>query len=440
MSCGCVRCQNNKPFDMPAGIVESALNGDLVLFCGAGISTESKNVLPFTFYTEVMEELALDDTSLSFSELMQRYCSQPNGRKKLIAKIKARFANIHSFPELERAATQFHKELAELHFIKTIITTNWDTYFEEYCAATPITIPEDYAFYNEQERFVLKIHGSISNLSTIVATKDDYNRCLKRLKTNLIGARLKDIFARKTVVFIGFSFGDDDLNQILRYVRSQMKEFIPHIYIVSLDESLCERLGYRNATHITTDGSFFLHCLKNIFIEKKVVANCDAKRSISEAMDRTLEFHDELSKYDVHQNPCLVYCLAYQDGVIHAFERFFQMYPTGDYNHPCYMHDLIIQYQNRIDQRCESGNFSDEAYYEGYLNALVLIAVCSTQPDAIESFPYLYLPNADTDITDLDGLFTELDRLDKSEDEYSMYARNMVQNLEEGITIHHPPY
>ena len=37
-------CKNNNSFDMPNEIIESVK--ELVLFCGAGISTESKAVLP----------------------------------------------------------------------------------------------------------------------------------------------------------------------------------------------------------------------------------------------------------------------------------------------------------------------------------------------------------------------------------------------------------
>lgn len=105
---------------------------------------------------------------------------------------------------MERAATKFHRELAELYFIKTIITTNRDAYFEECCAATPITTPEDYIFWNENERCVLKIHGSINNLGSIIATEDDYTKCTESLEKGIIGSTLKTIMARCTVVFIGF--------------------------------------------------------------------------------------------------------------------------------------------------------------------------------------------------------------------------------------------
>lgn len=112
MTCECAICKNDKPFDLPKEIVHAALEGELVLFCGAGISTEGKNVLPFSFYSSIKNELDLKDEEISFPKLMQQYCNLPNGRKKLLKKIRERFNYINSFPELERQATAFHRELA----------------------------------------------------------------------------------------------------------------------------------------------------------------------------------------------------------------------------------------------------------------------------------------------------------------------------------------
>lgn len=91
MMCECTICKNNKPFTFPKEIIDATLNGELVLFCGAGISTEGKNVLPYSFYTSIKKELNLTKDDISFSDLMQQYCNQPNGRKKLLKKIRDRF-------------------------------------------------------------------------------------------------------------------------------------------------------------------------------------------------------------------------------------------------------------------------------------------------------------------------------------------------------------
>lgn len=71
MNCECAICKEHKPFVMPKEILDAAENGELVLFCGAGISTENKRVLSFSFYKEIQEELEIADNTLSFSKLMQ---------------------------------------------------------------------------------------------------------------------------------------------------------------------------------------------------------------------------------------------------------------------------------------------------------------------------------------------------------------------------------
>ena len=56
-SCNCSFCISNSEFDMPNEIVEAAINNNLVLFCGAGVSTESKLVLRSSLYTDIFNDL-----------------------------------------------------------------------------------------------------------------------------------------------------------------------------------------------------------------------------------------------------------------------------------------------------------------------------------------------------------------------------------------------
>ncbi len=441
MNCECSICKNNKPFELPDEIVDAAVKGELVLFCGAGISTEGKNVLPFSFYSSIQEELGVEDNSISFSSLMQQYCNQPNGRKKLLKKIRERFQYIHSFAELERQATQFHRELAEIHPIHTIITTNWDTYFEQYCGAVPITIPEDFAFWDERSRFVLKIHGSIDNLSSVIATSEDYEKCYEQLQNGIIGATLKNILATKTVVFIGFSFGDEDLAQIMEYLRKEMGELYPHIYMVTLDATLQERLNYRNCTSIITSGTYFLHQLKNVLIEKGAIRNCAVLPSIEAALEAMEMLHGKVSELDLSEFPCAIYTLAYQDGVIHAWERFLQNYNTGEYNCPDYIGRVGKSYEKMTVDFYKARNYWDMSYYEGYTNGVIFIEGCDMNPDIIKDFPFLFLPNAKKELSTFEVYMEQLKTISSGRGKYVSYAKKIINGItEEGIVLHHPPY
>ena len=441
MNCECEICKNNKPFELPDEIIEATIKGELVLFCGAGISTEGKNVMPFTFYSSIQEELGIEDDSISFSNLMQRYCEQPNGRKKLLKKIRERFQYIHSFAELERQATKFHRELAEIHPIHTIITTNWDTYFEQYCGAVPITIPEDFAFWVERSRFVLKMHGSIDNLSSVIATSEDYEKCYKQLQNGVIGATLKNILATKTVLFIGFSFGDEDFTQIIDYLRNEMGELYPHIYMVTLDDTLKGRLNYKNCTSIITSGTYFLHQLKNVLIQKEVIRNCNSVPLIETALEEAERVHGIVSEVDLSKFPCAIYTLAYQDGVIHAWERFLQNYNTGEYNCPDYIVRVARSYEKMTDDCYKAKNYWDMSYYEGYTNGILLIGACDMNPEAILYFPFLFLPNARKDLKTIKIYGEELKRVSGIRSKYTTYASKIVDGIEEnGIVVHHPPF
>lgn len=227
---------------MPEDIIKAVKKEELVLFCGAGVSTESKLVLPQTFYMSIHDELEKrcgKDISLdiTFSELMSLFVEKiPNGRRILIMKIKERFDYIESFPQLYDMATRFHQEVSKNPYIKTIITTNWDTYFEDICGCTTIIDDNDAALWNVFDKRVFKIHGSISNIGSIVATKDDYKKSYKRLSEDLIGDRLKTILSSNTILFIGFSFGDEDLNKIIDTLSDKMGEFTNQYYLVTTDK------------------------------------------------------------------------------------------------------------------------------------------------------------------------------------------------------------
>lgn len=437
----CLWCQNDIPFELPDEIIEATLKGELVLFCGAGVSTEGKTVLPNSFYSEIQAELGESDNTVCFSELMQRYCNQPNGRKKLLNRIRERFQYIHSFPELERQATRFHRELSEIYPIKTIVTTNWDTYFEKMSGAIPITIPEDFAFWDEQSRFVLKIHGSISNLGSIIATSEDYKMCYRQLQNGIIGATLKTILSTKTVVFIGFSFGDEDFSQIIEYLRNEMGDLYPYIYIVTLDSSLKERLNYNNCTVINTSGTYFLQQLKESLIEKKVIKNCNILPEINTALEIARILHREVSKIDLMNYPSVIYTLSYQDGIIHAWERYLQCYCSGEYNCPGYIERVINSYEGLAENARKNKNYWDMAYCNGYVNAVCYIDLCETREDMDPEFPFFYLPGRELCETDREKYLDEMERFSKGKSKYAVYARELVKKkIGDGIVVHHPPY
>lgn len=369
-NCECLFCKNKISVEIPEELINAVKNDNLIIFAGAGVSTESSAIYGYTLYQEVCNELS-NTENLSFSQLMSKYCELPDGRAKLLRKIKKRFDYFASFPELERRASSFHRELATLFHIRNIITTNWDDYFERYCGAIPIVFPEDYVFWNLPERKVIKIHGSINNLGSIVATEEDYDKCYRRLNSGLIGSSLKTLLATKYVLFIGYSFSDEDFMRVYNSLMKEMKGLIPHAYIVTLDSASKEKFKNINVTPIITDATYFITSIKKSLYSEKHFLHDDIYDKVSLLLFKVEYEHKRLSEeLEINKYPEVIFALNYQDGLIHAFERILAYKKTGYYSHTCNIYCTLDEYHNWRKIKLKKRVYEDVAYIDGYMDGL----------------------------------------------------------------------
>jgi|GEM_PF-7015725 len=118
-----------------------------------------------------------------------------------------------------------HKLLPDLkdRGISAILTTNFDTLIENaFSPQPPVYTQEDaselsYALQN-REFYILKLHGSIHRISTIVLGQSDYQNLMyaNRAYKEYLPAFLNN----KTVLFVGYSLSDPDLIAVLDELRS----------------------------------------------------------------------------------------------------------------------------------------------------------------------------------------------------------------------------
>lgn len=440
-SCTC--CANNNEFDFPAHLLTDCLNGEVAIFAGSGISTESKLVLPQTFYDWIAYDVKTKKRSLTFSELMEEYCKQPNGRSMLFSEIKDRLDNIRSFPELYRNATRFHRELSTLPQIKTIITTNWDTYFEDECGARPFLYPEDFAFWNTNERKVIKIHGSIQNCGSIVATKTDYKKCLEKLQKGIAGSVLKTILATKTVIYIGYSFSDEDFQQIHKFLRKEMKTFSRQAYIVTLDEKNIQRYRNMHLEPIFTDGTYFLQKLKKHSVSNNKSLPDDIYDFADSMRKVFVRAHNQLHReYTCVKNPEMIFCAFYQDGAIHAFERILSLKNTGRYSCNCEFIRTIETYKKIRKDKLAMRQYGDVAYIDGYWSAHLHLFLFFQDKMKIPPQPLFYAYGLKEDIVTLKDYKKVLRRIPNCHKAAYSYAKKVVKLSYKGgqCIIHHPAY
>ena len=440
-NCECFICKNNIEFNLPSELLEKFLKGDIAIFAGSGISTESEYILPEKFYDSITYELGYKKCDLTFSKLMEKYCAQPDGRIKLLSKIKDRFDYVKSFPELHRNATRFHRELSTFFQIKTIITTNWDTFFEEECGATPFITSEDIAFWNIERRKVLKIHGSINNYGSIIATKSDYNKCLQTLHKRVLGSILKTILATKTLLFVGYSFKDEDFSQIFSFIKKDMKGLIRNSYIITLDKENEKKYKKLGLTPIYTDGTYFLSIIKKHAVHQKHILPDLIYDLANDFLMMTRQAHNELyDNFNCFNNPEIVYCAFYQDGIIHAYERMLSLKQTGEYSNPHMYMSVYETYEKKLKEFHKIKKYEDMAYTEGYVTALVHI-LSSIDKKCIKLPPRYYIFGSGKTINSFKQykkLVKEAPKIHKSA--YRRIKRYIRKYKNKDIVLHHPAY
>lgn len=371
--CKCELCKNNLPFEIPTDLYQALRQGKLVVFAGAGVSTESANVFPYTLYDELCDDLGIEsqETNLSFPDLVSRFENQDNGRRKLLSKIRRRIQYVKSFKKLFYVATSFHRELADIHQIHEIVTTNWDDFFEQVCDAVPFVVPEDFMFWELPERRVLKIHGSINNLNTIIASRSDYDECQNNLTGGTIGGFLRVLLATKTIVYCGYSFGDPDFQLINEALTREMGKLMPHAYIVTIDDKISQKISSSKITPIMTDATYFLHCLKNKLISDKIMIDPEVYLYVDAELDVLHDIHTKvLDKYDLKANPSLIYTYSFQDGLSDALEYGLRSRRTGMFLCPTYIERQIENYLQLLREKEEKGKYWDVAYIEGFIQGL----------------------------------------------------------------------
>jgi len=440
----CEICKLKKPFKLPARIVEAVLNQRLIVFAGAGVSTEARGVFKTTLYESIRDELRIPQgRKISFPKLMSLYCSPPRGRRKLLQTIRNRFDQMKKFPEIRRFATRFHRELSTIPYIQEIVTTNWDDLFECECDAAPIVTSDDFAAFSDVPgRKVFKIHGSVNNIGSIVATEQDYRRCYRRLRTGLIGSALKVLLSTKMAVFMGYSFQDEDFRRIYRLLNEEAKQLLPHSYIVTLSDNAEETLTSlgMNLTVINTDATFFVETLKQQLIKRKMMLPDQRFDRIQEALDRLFYAHSGLIKrIDYQSNPEVIFCIAYQYGLKHAFEDISSTKKSGRFSDPGYVHAIIHSYEIIAKRLRQARRYHDLAYIEGFLNGIACLLADDT---TMRELP-LYFLFGHGDIKTLKEYRKLSKRAEELHKSSYVYAKGVVQKLglkKGDIIFSHTPF
>lgn len=283
-------------------ILSSSQDNKLVLFIGAGFSKSSETELvKIPTWSELISELK-DDLGFSeesdFLKIAQLYYLK-YGQNSYVKKIKSTIRDLD--PSL------FHKLLFELnpHYI---ITTNWDSLLEK--TAQDLGLAYDLVSSDVElaqshlDKKIIKMHGDFRQ-NNFVFKEDDYLQYSQNFP--LIENFIKGIFSTNTVVFLGYSYSDYDLKQIVSWV-STISKATPRKYLLQRNHDDAQALYLRNhgislLTPMNTDISYN-DLYSEFFSDFMLVKNQDEliKRTLIYAESEVKKIEDDLRISDSDKN------------------------------------------------------------------------------------------------------------------------------------------
>lgn len=279
----------------PANLIEEIAYRRCILFLGSGISATSVNCegnKPPTwaqFLDEIkklMKEYTADDEKFINDMIKQEnylmalqtiydFCDPGEYNKYL----KDTYARGRYLP------SEVHKSIKALDS-KIVITTNFDKIYENLCNVDGYVV-DDYRNFKSiisniksPESIIIKAHGTIDDTDNIIFTGKQYYEA--QAKYPEFYSLLHALFLTNTVVFLGYSLNDPDINLVLQNINNTSNTTCPH-YVV-LKEGVSKHIikHWKDTYNITAleYGPGYEQLEENIVELKELVEQLRNERSI----------------------------------------------------------------------------------------------------------------------------------------------------------------
>lgn len=261
-------------------------NKEIILWAGSGLSLYAGYPSGTTF-CDIIYNAAKSESDKA---ILARH-------KSVLMNIAEEFEQLYSRDELIGLVSEYfdkapsvnphaHYLCTQIPQIDTIITTNYDRLFEHvYGDKLCTVVGTQYKAPDKKPVTLYKIHGDSSDSASVVLTSKDYAKFYEGLNS-LIWNKLKVILAEHSVLFIGYSLEDKNIEDIFEKVLSQVDTSKSEFFIVV--PTLAEhKLRHFNTicktTHIPIDGEELLSLVEKSIRENIVFDAIDKKISIDEA-------------------------------------------------------------------------------------------------------------------------------------------------------------
>ena len=206
-------------------LAEELEKGKLIVFVGAGVSKNSglpdwkELIKDYAEYRGIKEFTSKEYLAIP-EEVFERY-----GSLKYYEIAEKRFSGKY-------VPNSIHRILKEMD-LTYIITTNYDTLIEDEIKNLQVVSKDEDLPYTSSNKMLIKMHGDFKN-KNIVLKKSDYDNYEKNFQ--LISTLIKGLFTTNTILFIGYSYNDTNVQQIMNWIKEILKEETRKAFLVEFTE------------------------------------------------------------------------------------------------------------------------------------------------------------------------------------------------------------
>lgn len=152
--------------------------------------------------------------------------------------------------------SKMHESILEID-PKIIITTNYDDIYDSFCRTGAAHEGYNVSKYYDSHiisdlrspvRLIIKAHGCISDASQIVLTKSEYFRVRQRYAS--FYKVLDSLFLTHTILFLGYSLTDPDIQLVLENVNIAAPSAHPHYFVTGNNINNAIKLSNKSAYNI----------------------------------------------------------------------------------------------------------------------------------------------------------------------------------------------
>lgn|SRR5690554_424849 len=189
---------------------------------------------------------------------------------------------------------EVHQKLSKIPHFKSIITTNYDTLFEEsYDSIDVIRESKDLPLTNFKETHLYKIHGDLNNSDQIILMKSDYEKYFIDQEQTLFWNAIKNELVKKNILFVGYAMDDINIKTIIRKITGELGDTRKEAFFITpnLHKSKRNFLNSFKINYINSTGERFIQELIED-LDKNYLPNVQIKGGNMETV----------SKFGQHRN------------------------------------------------------------------------------------------------------------------------------------------